>query len=134
MNTIYNPESKIQALKNYYQSTVIYEARNKVVKYNEDYGLEYSLKAIEFLDMHKDDGDLDDSLRDARIYYGDSEIGYHELISYYVYETPRAEHVRLCRCCGRAFNYEGIIKPINFITGLLSIPVKCPECSQSRNY
>jgi hypothetical protein len=94
----------------------------------------YSQKAVEFLELHKDDVDLDDSLRNARTYYGDFAIGYHELITYYVYETPRAEHVRLCRCCGRPFNYEHLIKPVNLRTGLLSIPVKCEDCSNSKNY
>ena len=123
----------LEELKAYYQCTHKVQGK-KIVKYNKEYGIEYSQKAVEFLELHKDDMDLDDSLRDARIYYGDSAIGYHEMISYYVYEAPRAEHVRLCRCCGRAFNYEHLIKPVNLRTGLLSIPVKCPVCSNSKNY
>lgn len=117
-------------LINYYQSTTILKKDGTETKLNELYGEEYSLKAVEYLQMHSDDGDLEDSLRDARIKYGEPDMGYNELISYHIYKQPKVEHTKICKRCGYYFNYESIIKPINFTTGLLSIPNKCPECSE----
>lgn len=113
----------------YYYSCKITKVGKEVVEYNPDYGVEYSQKALSILEHFRNIDDVNDSVRDARIYYDIPDMDIHILLSYIIYKAPRAEHVRTCRKCGRAFNYEHILKPVNLKTGKLVIPTKCPECS-----
>lgn len=129
---VYEPGSKLFELDEYFKTAFIKtcppdeEERRKRI--------EYSCEARAILAQFGTDEALDARLRDVRTELRDPEIGYHEMITYHIYTMPRAEHIRMCRKCGYMFDYESLLKPVNLKTGKLSIPVKCPACSESSAY
>lgn len=128
----YEPGSKLYELDEYYKTRFVKSALPDEVEAKKR--LAYSIEARAWLTTFNDDADLDHTLRNIRTRQKDPELDYHGLLECLIIGFPRAEHVGVCRTCGNYFDYEGILKPVNLKTGQLSIPVKCPDCSESRAY